>query len=218
MDWFFNPTWLRIFRNHLIEAFDLYHQWGEAAKFFGLRTDDVPTLQSLCTSMHVDPLIKSGRDGPLPKRESLTRLELTRMIVELETIEAEVRAVSRLLMHRTLDRVALVAGLELPRFGVDHALVGAFFSVTEADFPLEDLERHGVPLQGIWILEQRDVRPFDPWRTVTPPECQSIAKAITQRTVEEPRGEFFEIWRMQQATVVKQPSAWYIKYPLELQD
>ena len=62
------------------------------------------------------------------------------MIVELETIEAEVRAVSQLLMHRTLDHVALVAGLELPQFGVDHALVGAFFSITEADFPLEDLE------------------------------------------------------------------------------
>ena len=67
-------------------------------------------------------------------------------------------------------------------------------------------------------MEQQDVRPFDPWRTVTPLECQSIAKAIAQRTVEEPCSEFFEIWRMQQATVVKWPSAWYIKYPLELQD
>ncbi|KAF9511273.1 hypothetical protein BS47DRAFT_1363975 [Hydnum rufescens UP504] len=52
-------------------------------------------------------------------------------IIKLEDAEAQLCAVSQLLMHRTINHIALVTGLELPQFGVNHALVGAFFSMAE---------------------------------------------------------------------------------------
>ncbi|KAF9518975.1 hypothetical protein BS47DRAFT_1358600 [Hydnum rufescens UP504] len=105
-------------------------------------------------------------------------------IIKLEDAEAQLRAVSRLLMHRTIDHIALIAGLELPRFGVDHALVGAFFSMAEVDFPFEELERHGVPSKA-----------FESW----------MGKI-------DACGEFLEIWRMQPVAEVKRPSPWIIKF------
>jgi hypothetical protein len=158
LDWFFNVPWLRGYRTRLIDAVQFCQQWFEAAHFFHLQLADIPTLEFLCNYEIATSLLQSGRNGPLPPASSFTKIKLPRIIVDLEDIEAEIRAVGRLLMHRTLDHIALVAGLELPRFGVDHALVGAFFSTMEVDFPLDDLERHGVPLHGIRILEQRDVR------------------------------------------------------------
>ncbi|KAF9509250.1 hypothetical protein BS47DRAFT_1413505 [Hydnum rufescens UP504] len=134
----------------------------------------------------------SRRDGALPTPSSFSKFHMLLEIIKLKDAEAQLRAVSRLLMHRTIDHIALIAGLELPRFGVDHALVGAFFSMAEVDFPFEELERHGVPLQGIRILDGKDRLP--------------------EHDTGDAHGEFLEIWRMQPVAEVKRPSPWIIKF------
>ncbi|KAF9504620.1 hypothetical protein BS47DRAFT_1401228 [Hydnum rufescens UP504] len=156
----------------------------------------------------------SGRDGALPTPSSFSKFHMPLEIIKLEDAEAQLHAVSQLLMHRTIDHIALVAGLELPRFGVDHALVGAFFSMAEVDFPFEELERHGVPLQGIRILDRKDVRPLNPCPPATALEYQAIVKEITEHDTGDARGKFLEIWRMRPVAEVKRPSPWIIKFPI----
>ncbi|KAF9509251.1 hypothetical protein BS47DRAFT_1397041 [Hydnum rufescens UP504] len=215
LDWYFDNVWLRNIRNLIVDAFELHQLWFGAAEFFNLRLDDIPTSSSICGASDViDSLIQSGRDGALPTPSSFSKFHMPLEIIKLEDAEAQLRAVSRLLMHRTIDHIALVAGLELPRFGVDHALVGAFFSMAEVDFPFEELERHGVPLQGIRILDGKDVRPLNPCPPATALEYQAIVKEITEHDTGDARGEFLEIWRMRPVAEVKRPSPWIIKFPI----
>jgi hypothetical protein len=132
----------------------------------------------------------------------------------MENDEAELRGIARLLMHRVIDYVAVANGLAPPQFGVDHALLGAFFSVAENDFPLAELERHGIPLHGISILEGREIHRLCYLQKHTP-ESQSLAVALINRPPSENQGEFVQIWKMTLADEDKCPSQWSIKYPLD---
>ncbi|KAF9521040.1 hypothetical protein BS47DRAFT_1356995 [Hydnum rufescens UP504] len=111
-------------------------------------------------------------------------------------------------MHQIVDHVAIVNGPEPPQFGVDYALVGAFFSVTEDDFPLAELEHHGIPLHGVHILEAREIHPLDPLAMVMEPQCQIVADAVAHRPHDQSHREFMEIWKMRWAEEVKHPSRW----------
>ena len=97
-------------------------------------------------------------------------------------------------MHCTLDHIALVCGLELPHFGVNHSLIGSFFAVDNADVPVAELECHGIPLHGIQILEEREVCPLHPFTPVSDLESQEVARSVAECT--EPHGDFAEIWKM----------------------
>ncbi|KAF9506802.1 hypothetical protein BS47DRAFT_1367085 [Hydnum rufescens UP504] len=143
-------------------------------------------------------LIESGQDGSLPgdTEQSFAKIMAYREIVRIEDTLAEVRAVMQLLMHRTLDHIALVAGLELPCFGVDHNLVGAFISMDDPDVPMAELERHGVPLHGIQILEPREVHTLDPHAGDLSSESQAVTNGVAKCGPDEAHGEFMEIWRM----------------------
>ncbi|KAF9504113.1 hypothetical protein BS47DRAFT_1369021 [Hydnum rufescens UP504] len=111
LDFFLGCSWLITMRKALINAFD---SWSMA-----------PTL------IVTKALIESGQDSSLPGdvEQSFAKIMAYRKIVRIEDTLAEVQAVMQLLMHRTLNHIALVAGLELPCFGVDHNLVGAFISM-----------------------------------------------------------------------------------------
>ncbi|KAF9507989.1 hypothetical protein BS47DRAFT_1398193 [Hydnum rufescens UP504] len=195
LDWYFDNVWLRNIRNLIVDTFELHQLWFGAAEFFNLRLDDIPTSSSICgTSDVINSLIQSGCDGALPTLSSFSKFHMLLKIIKLEDAEAQLRA--------------------LPRFGVDHALVGAFFSMAEVDFPFEELERHGVPLQGIRILDGKDVHPLNPCPPATALEYQAIVKEITEHDTGDARGEFLEIWRMRPVAEVKRPSPWIIKFPI----
>ncbi|KAF9511557.1 hypothetical protein BS47DRAFT_1363707 [Hydnum rufescens UP504] len=132
-------------------------------------------------------LIESGQDSSLlgNAEQSFAKIMAYR--------EIKFRAVTQLLMHRTLNHIALVAGLELPCFGVDHNLVGAFISMDNPDVPMAELERHGVPLHGDLSSES-----------------QAVANGVAECGPNEAHGEFMEIWRMKQGAQVKHPSLWMI--------
>ncbi|KAF9514911.1 hypothetical protein BS47DRAFT_1392012 [Hydnum rufescens UP504] len=87
-------------------------------------------------------LIESGQDGSLlgDMEQSFAKITAYCEIVRIEDTLAEVQAIMQLLMHRTLNHIALVAGLELPCFGVDHNLVGAFISMDDPNVPMAELE------------------------------------------------------------------------------
>ncbi|KAF9517889.1 hypothetical protein BS47DRAFT_1389591 [Hydnum rufescens UP504] len=80
------------------------------------------------------------------------------------------------------------------------------------DVPVTELEHHGVPLHGFWVLEEREVPPLDSFSSVSNPETQEAAQCVAEHT--EPHGDFVEIWKMSQAVEVKHPSPWYIQYPI----
>ncbi|KAF9509184.1 hypothetical protein BS47DRAFT_1397152 [Hydnum rufescens UP504] len=215
LDWYFDNVWLRNIRNLIVNTFELHQLWFGATEFFNLRLNNILTSSSICgTSNIINSLIQSGCDGALPTPSSFSKFHMPLEIIKLEDAEAQLHAVSRLLMHRTINHIALVAGLELPRFGVNHALVGAFFSMAEVDFPFEELEHHGVPLQGIRILDGKDIHPLNPCPPTTALEYQVIVKEITEHDTGDARGEFLEIWRMQPVAEVKHPSPWIIKFPI----
>ncbi|KAF9503942.1 hypothetical protein BS47DRAFT_1401909 [Hydnum rufescens UP504] len=216
-DWYLNNRWISEMRGKLIFAFDCYCWWLEAARFFLLDLNDVPLFRPNHHSDLVMLLVES-RDRELPEaaQASYSKHAITKEVVAIEDTEAEMLATARLLMHRTLDHIAFVCGLEPPRFGVNHSLIGCFFVVDNVDVPVAELERHGVPLHGIRVLEEREVRPLDSFSSVSDPETQEAAERVAERT--EPHGDFVEIWKMSRAAEVKHPSPWYIQYPIFVSD
>ncbi|KAF9508607.1 hypothetical protein BS47DRAFT_1365856 [Hydnum rufescens UP504] len=141
-------------------------------------------------------LLVESRDQELPEaaQASYSKHAITKEVVAIEDIEAEMLATAQLLMHYTLDHIAFVCGLELPHFGVNHSLIGCFFIVDNVDVPVTELECHGVPLHGIWVLEEREVHPLDSFSSVSNPETQEATQCVTECT--ELHGDFVEIWKM----------------------
>jgi hypothetical protein len=182
-----------------------------AACFFHL---DCHSFDKFQPKQESNDLIESGLDGKLLKdfTEPGTKFSAPKLVLDLKNDEGELHGMAHYLMHRIIDHVAIVNGLELPQFSVDHALVGAFFSVAEDDFPLAELEWHSIPLHGIRILEVREVHPLNHSTTVTD---QVIINAVAHHPCERSHGDFMEIWKMKWAEEVKHPSCWIIKYPLE---
>jgi hypothetical protein len=213
LDWFITKSWLQSFRPRLVEAHRHYQRWLAAARFFHLDCHGIDEFRPIPES---NDLVQVGLDGPCPPslEKSGTKFSIPQLAVALENDEALLRGMARYLMHQIIDHVAVVSGLELPQFGVDHALVGAFFSVVEDDFPLAELERHGIPLHGVRVLDTREVRPLDPLAMVTE-TCQDVVDAIACRPQNRSHGEFMEIWKMTRAGEVRRPSRWSVKYPLD---
>ena len=122
-----------------------------AACFFHLDCHSLDKFQLIPES---DELIQFDVDGDLPRsfKEAGTKFSIPKLVIALKNDEGQLHGIACYLMHRIVDHVAIVNGLEPPQFGVNHTLVGAFFSVTEDDFPLAELERHGIPLHGVRIL------------------------------------------------------------------
>ncbi|KAF9520076.1 hypothetical protein BS47DRAFT_1387689 [Hydnum rufescens UP504] len=115
LDWYFDNVWLQNIRNLIVNTFKLHQLWFGATEFFNLQLDDIPTSSSICGASNViDPLIQSGHDGALPTPSSFSKFHMLLEIIKLEDAEAQLCAVSRLLMHQTIDHIALIAGLELP--------------------------------------------------------------------------------------------------------
>ncbi|KAF9517161.1 hypothetical protein BS47DRAFT_1389970 [Hydnum rufescens UP504] len=115
LDWYFDNVWLRNIRNLIVDAFELHQLWFGATEFFNLRLNNILTSSSICGASDViDSLIQSGCDGALPTPSSFSKFHMPLEVIKLEDAEAQLRAVSRLLMHRTIDHIALIAGLELP--------------------------------------------------------------------------------------------------------
>ncbi|KAF9503971.1 hypothetical protein BS47DRAFT_1369146 [Hydnum rufescens UP504] len=206
LDWFIHRHWLKC-----------YQEWLSAAHYLHLDCHEIEKFQPIPES---NDLIQVGLEGEVPQRleQSSTRVSITQLAVALENNEAQLRGIAHYLMHQIVDHVAIVNGLEPPQFGVDHALVGAFFSVAEDDFPLAELECHGIPLHGVHILEAREIHPLDPLAMVMEPQCWIVADAVAHRPHDQSHREFMEIWKMRQAEEVKHPSCWSVKYPLELAD
>ncbi|KAF9514839.1 hypothetical protein BS47DRAFT_1392104 [Hydnum rufescens UP504] len=198
-DWYLNNCWISEMRRKLIFTFDCYCWWLEAAQFFLLDLND-------------------SRDQELLEaaQASYSKHAITKEVVAIEDTEAEMLATARLLMHRTLNHIAFVYGLEPPRFGVNHSLISCFFIMDNVDVPVAKLERHSVPLHGIRVLEEREVHPLDSFSSVSDPETQEAAERVAERT--EPHGDFVEIWKMSRAAEVKHPSPWYIQYLIFVSD
>ncbi|KAF9505371.1 hypothetical protein BS47DRAFT_1400452 [Hydnum rufescens UP504] len=87
----------------------------------------------------------NSRDRELPEaaQASYSKHAITKEVVAIEDTEAEMLATARLLMHCTLNHIAFVCGLEPPRFGVNHSLIGCFFIMDNVDVPVAELECHG---------------------------------------------------------------------------
>ncbi|KAF9504809.1 hypothetical protein BS47DRAFT_1368535 [Hydnum rufescens UP504] len=213
LDFFLGHSWLITMRKALINAFNVYHLWLKAFQFFCLELDQIPVMEHGTHSDVAKALIESGQDGSLPgnMEQSFAKITAYRKIVRIEDTLAEVRAIMQLLMHRTLDHIALVAGLELPCFGVDHNLVGAFISMDDPNVPMAELEQHGVPLHGIRILEPREVCTLDPHAGDLSSKSQAVANGVAECGPDEAHGEFMEIWRMKRGAQVKHPSLWMIR-------
>ncbi|KAF9504118.1 hypothetical protein BS47DRAFT_1369013 [Hydnum rufescens UP504] len=68
----------------------------------------------------------------------------------------------------------------------------------DPNVPMAELERHGVPLHGIRILEPREVHTLDPHAGDLSSESQAVTNGVAERGPDEAHGEFMEIWRMKQ--------------------
>jgi hypothetical protein len=215
LHFFLGRSWLFSIRAVLVESFTVYRLWLGAAQFFHLDVSDLQVLEPGTYSGIAKDLVEASEGDVLPisAGESFIRQTARREVMRIENTAAEAQGLARLLMHRTIDHIASVAGLEPPHFGVDHTLVGAFISMDDADVPIEELERHGIPLHGIRILEPCEVRPLNPF-TISQDFDQNsrdIANEVAKHSVHEERGSFVEIWKMKRAPEVKHPSPWHIR-------
>ncbi|KAF9506520.1 hypothetical protein BS47DRAFT_1367306 [Hydnum rufescens UP504] len=182
-----------------------YQEWLSAARYLHLDCHKIEKFQPIPES---NDLIQVGLEGEVPQHleQSGTRVSIMQLAVALENNEAQLHGIAHYLMHQIVDHVAIINGLELPQFEVDHALVGAFFSVAEDDFPLAKLEQpwHSSP----WCpyLGSKGNFPLDPLAMVMEPQCRIVADAVAHRPHDQSHGEFMEIWKMRQAEEVKHPS------------
>ncbi|KAF9514384.1 hypothetical protein BS47DRAFT_1361764 [Hydnum rufescens UP504] len=159
LDFFLGHSWLITMRKALINAFNVYHLWLKAFQFFHLELDQIPVMEHGTHSDIAKALIESGQDGSLlgDMEQSFAKIMAYREIVRIEDTLAEVRAITQLLMHRTLNHIALVAGLELPCFGVNHNLnwsdMVSPFMVSGSWSPEKSILL--IPTQGIYLLSPR---------------------------------------------------------------
>ncbi|KAF9503135.1 hypothetical protein BS47DRAFT_1369768 [Hydnum rufescens UP504] len=190
LDFFLGRGWLITMQKALIDAFDVYHLWLKAFQFFHLELNWIPVMEHGTHSDIMKALIESGQDSSLPgdAEQSFAKIMAYCEIVRIEDTLAEVRAVMQLLMHRTLDHIALVAGLELPCFGVDHNLVGTFISMDDPNVPYGRIGATWCPPS--WYpdpgAQRRDLSS----------ESQAVANGVAECSPNGAHGEFMEIWRM----------------------
>ena len=87
-------------------------------------------------------LIDSGLSSDLPAQllECDSRYCISRLVVSLEDLEAVYCGLACFLMHRVVDHVSSILGIDPPRFGVDHTLMGCFFLMGDDSIPLAELE------------------------------------------------------------------------------
>jgi len=139
---------------------------------------------------------------------SQSKYEVPRKAVDFEDLEATFRGIARFLMHCVLDHICNLLGVDRPQFGVDHNLMGAFFTMGNESAPaFIDLERHGIPLYGILILEGTE-------NGLAPSATIRDAQGIEQsgRSTEHPsQDDSLGIWLMKKAENVIRPSPWYVK-------
>ncbi|KAF9506515.1 hypothetical protein BS47DRAFT_1399409 [Hydnum rufescens UP504] len=140
LDFFLGAGWLITMRKALIDAFDVYRLWLKAFQFFRLELDRIPVMEHGTHSDVAKALIESGQDGSLPG-------------------DAE-QSFAKITAYRKFPGCWSGATM----FWGRSQSSGAFISMDDPDVPMAELERHGVPLHGIRILEPREVRTLDPHR------------------------------------------------------
>ncbi|KAF9509273.1 hypothetical protein BS47DRAFT_1397061 [Hydnum rufescens UP504] len=202
LDFFLGCGWLITMRKALINAFDVYRLWLKAFQFFRLELDRIPVMEHGTHSDVAKALIESGQDGSLPgdAEQSFAKITAYREIVRIEdTLAEDPRPYSP----------GCWSGATM--FWGRSQSSGAFISMDDPDVPMAELERHGVPLHGIRILEPREVRTLDPHAGDLSSESQAVANGVAERSPDEAHGEFMEIWRMKQGAQVKHLSLWMIR-------
>ena len=192
MDWFIHPAWLADFRTKLIRAREFHRLWSAAAEFFHINVPGITIFDKARL------LIDSGLSSDLPAQllECDSRYCISRLVVSLEDLEAVYCGLARFLMHHVVDHVSSILGIDPPHFGVDHTLMGCFFSMGDDSVPLAELERHGIPLYGIVMLKGTSNLP-----------------GLSTESTNHPRqdDDSLVIWLMRKAETILRPSPWYIK-------
>ncbi|KAF9506306.1 hypothetical protein BS47DRAFT_1367454 [Hydnum rufescens UP504] len=163
-----------------------YQEWLSAACYLHLDCQEIKKFQPIPES---NDLIQVGPECEVPQHleQSGTRVSIMQLAVALENDEAQLCGIAHYLMHQIVDHVAIINGLELPQFGVNHALVGAFSQLLRMISPLPNWS-------AMAFLSMVSVS----WKQ------GKFALLILWQC----HGEFMEIWKMRWAEEVKHPSRW----------